>query len=61
MAPMKNITAMIGKDGTDMKRQEQMEEVYVVKDRLAREGFNVALGVIKSALLMPEDQVRIPG
>lgn len=51
---------MITKDATDQYRQDQLEEVYSVQNRLALDGCYSSLKVIKKALLMPEELVRKP-
>lgn len=37
-----------------------MEEVQIIKERLAHDGCFVNLKVLKKALLMPEEPLRIP-
>ena len=52
---------MITKDETDQYRQDQMDEVYSVQNRLAQDGCPSNLKVIQKALLLPEELIRRPG
>lgn len=38
-----------------------MLEVYSIKERLARDGYNCDLKTLKKALLIPDEPVRVPG
>ena len=58
---IKDLSEMITKDDKDRARQEQMLEVYSIKERLARDGCNVDLKTIKKALLIPDEATRVPG
>jgi hypothetical protein len=52
---------MITKDDKDQYRQEQMLDVYNIKERLARDGCAANLKTIKKALLVPDEPLRVPG
>lgn len=54
----KDVADMISKDGADQFRQEQMLEVYSIKERLAHDGCPANLKTLKRALLMPEEGSR---
>ena len=51
---------MLRNDGTERYRQEQMLDVYSMKERLAHEGLPANLKTIKKALLIPEEATRLP-
>ena len=57
----KNLSEMITKDDKDQYRQEQMLDVYNIKERLARDGCAANLKTIKKALLVPDEPLRVPG
>ena len=57
---LRNISEMITKDGVDQERQESLLDVYSIKDRLARDGCPTPLKVIKRAMLMSEEPLRVP-
>lgn len=57
----KDTSDMLTRDGGDQHRQEQMLEVYSIKERLARDGCTANLKTLKKALLMPEEPLRVPG
>ena len=50
-----DIQEKMTKDATEQYRQEQLNEVYSIKERLAREGQPSNLKVITKAILMPEE------
>jgi hypothetical protein len=52
---------MLTKDGKDQFRQEQMLEVHSVKESLAAKGCPVDIKVIRKALLIDEEPLRVPG
>lgn len=52
---------MLTKDDKDQYRQEQMLDVYSIKERLARDGCQAQLKTIKKALLVPDEPLRVPG
>lgn len=57
----KDLSDMNTRDDKDQFRQEQMLEVYSIKERLARDGCQAQLKTIKKALLVPEEPLRVPG
>lgn len=57
---LRNVSEMITKDGVDQERQESLLDVYSIKDRLARDGCPTPLKVIKRAMLMSEEPLRVP-
>lgn len=57
----KNLSDMITKDDKDQYRQEQMLDVYNIKERLARDNCVANLKTIKKALLVPDEPLRVPG
>lgn len=58
---IENFTEMMTRDATEQHRQEQMLEVYSVKETLAERGCPIDLKVINKALLIPEEPIRYPG
>ena len=50
-----DLTEKITKDATEQYRQEQLMEVFSIKDRLAHDGCQSNLKVIQKAILMPEE------
>lgn len=50
---------MISKDGADQERQNSLLDVYSVKERLARDGCPTPLKVIKRAMLVDEEPLRV--
>lgn len=57
----KDLSEMLTKDDKDQYRQEQMLDVYSIKERLARDGCQAQLKTIKKALLVPDEPLRVPG
>jgi hypothetical protein len=56
-----DMTEMISKDGLDQYRQEEMLELIGIKERLAHDGCHSNLKVLQRALLIPEEDIRVPG
>lgn len=50
---LNDVSEMLTKDAIDQFRQEQMLEVYSIKERLAHDGCPINLKAIKRALLIP--------
>lgn len=50
-----DLSEKITKDATEQYRQEQLMEVFSIKDRLAHDGCQSNLKVIQRAILMPQE------
>lgn len=60
IAAFKDVSDKHRSDGQDAFRQNQMLEVYNLKERLARDNCPTQMRTIKKALLIPEEASRIP-